>query len=172
MTKIIKIGDKQIPLSNNSAWLLEYKDAFGQDILTALMPIVTTLIETVSSVIADAGTEGLTAQSIAEALHGRTIDIVLPLYQLELTEVQKIAWAMAKAADEDLPPLKNWLRSFDVFPLDVIVPELMDLITKGFISSKNLKRLKTKATETAKAATKSLQPSRQTTSFSQPLSAG
>lgn len=172
MTKIIKIGDKQIPLSNNSAWLLEYKDAFGQDILPALMPIVTTLIETVSSVIADAGTEGLTAQSIAEALHGRTIDIVLPLYQLELTEVQKIAWAMAKAADEDLPPLKNWLRSFDVFPLDVILPELMDLITKGFISSKNLKRLKTKATETAKAATKSLQPSRQTTSSSQPLSAG
>lgn len=172
MTKIIKIGDKQIPLSNNSAWLLEYKDAFGQDILPALMPIVTTLIETVSSVIADAGTEGLTAQSIAEALHGRTIDIVLPLYQLELTEVQKIAWAMAKAADEDLPPLKNWLRSFGVFPLDVILPELMDLITKGFISSKNLKRLKTKATEAAKAATKSLQPSRQTTSSSQPSSAG
>lgn len=168
MTKLIKIDDKTVPLSNNSAWLLEYKDAFGQDILPAVMPMITTVIEAISTVIAEAGTEGLTAQSIAEALQGRTIDVMIPLYQLEATEIQKITWAMAKAADEDIPPLKNWLRGFDVFPFDVIVPELVDLIAKGFMSSKNLKRLKTKAKETAK----SLQPSPQTTSSSQPLNAG
>lgn len=172
MTRIIKIGEKQIPLSNNSAWLLEYKDAFGQDILPAIMPLITTLIETVATAIANPGEGGITVQSVGEALQGRTIDVMVPLYQLEVTEIQKITWAMAKTADEDIPPLKNWLRTFDVFPLDVIVPELADLITKGFVSSKNLKRLKTKTTEAAKAAAKRLQPSQQTTSSSPLSSAG
>ena len=37
---------------------------------------------------------------------------------------------------------KRWVRQFDEFPLDVVGPAVFDMVLKGFVSSKNLKRLK------------------------------
>jgi hypothetical protein len=71
---------------------------------------------------------------------------------------------MAKAADEDIDPPKRWVRQFDEFPLDVVVPAVYELVLKGFVSSKNLKRLKNVG-----ASLKTLQPSRSMTSSSQDL---
>ena len=50
---------------------------------------------------------------------------------------------MAKAADETIDPPRKWVRQFDAFPLDEIVPEVGELMLKGFASSKNLERLRT-----------------------------
>ena len=69
---------------------------------------------------------------------------------------------MAKAADENIEPPKRWVRQFDEFPLDVVGPAVFDMAMKGFISSKNLKRLK-KISESVKT----LQPLHSTTSSSQ-----
>jgi hypothetical protein len=69
---------------------------------------------------------------------------------------------MAKAANEDLDPPKKWVRQFDEFPLDVVVPTVYDMVLKGFVSSKNLKRLKS-----LKRSLKNLQPSHSTPSSSQ-----
>jgi hypothetical protein len=76
--------------------------------------------------------------------------------------VVNVTWAMAKTADENIEPPKQWVRQFDSFPLDVIIPNVYELIMKGFASSKNLKRLKEIG-----ASLKKLQPSPQMTSSSQ-----
>lgn len=143
MEKIINIGDKEVKLSNNVAWTMEYKDQFNKDVIESLMPIITTLVETVTTTISETGKTELEIKDIAEAIQGRTFEITLPLMQLGLTDsVINIVWAMAKAADSKIEPPKQWVRHFDSFPLDEIVPEVGEMILTGFASSKNLERLR------------------------------
>ena len=163
MEKVIKIGKKEVRLNNNVAWTMEYRDQFGRDIVPALMPILSSLIEGMSTVIAETGKSDVSVADIAEALEGRTTDILLPLYQVEFVDtIINVTWSLAKAADETIAPPKQWVRQFDEFPLDVVVPAVYELVLKGFVSSKNLNRLK-KVGENLK----NLQPSHSMTSSSQ-----
>lgn len=163
MEKLIQIGNKEVKLDNNVAWTMEYRAQFGKDILPAVMPIMTSMIEGVSTVMAEASETGeMTTASIAEALSGKSFDIVLPMYQAEFVDlVINVTWAMAKAADESIDPPKKWVRQFETFPLDEIGPAVFDLVLKGFVSSKNLKRLKKMG-----ESLRNLQPSHSTTSSS------
>lgn len=161
MEKVIKIGEKEVRLSNNVAWTMEYRDQFNKDIVPAIMPLLSTMTEAISSIVSEAGTD-LTLQSLADAVQGRANEILLPMYQLELVDLINVTWAMAKAADEDIDPPRKWIRQFDDFPLDVIGPAVFELVMKGFVSSKNLIRLKG-----LKVKLENLQPSRSTTSSSQ-----
>ena len=143
MKEIIKIGDKEITLDNNVAWTLEFRDQFNKDIIPVVMPLVASLMEGVSAIIADTNGNIRDMKAVAEAIEGRATDILLPLFQSEFVElVINITWAMAKAADEDIDPPKRWVRQFDEFPLDIIVPAVARLLVSGFVSSKNQARLK------------------------------
>lgn len=144
MEKVIKIGKKEVRLNNNVAWTMEYRDQFGKDILSVVMPLLASVVEGVSTIAADADKGGsVSVASIAEALEGRSMDVLLPMFQAEFVDlVVNVTWSMAKAADENIEPPKMWVRQFDEFPLDVIGPAVFDMVLKGFVSSKNLKRLK------------------------------
>ena len=163
MEKIIKIGDKEVRLNNNVAWTMEYRDQFGKDILPAIMPLMASMIEGISTLMAEASDgDSMTARGIAEALEGRAMEVLLPMFQAEFVDlVLNVTWAMAKAADESIEPPKRWVRQFDGFYLDEIGPALLELVLKGFVSSKNLKRLKKLGSEL-----KNLQPSQSMTSSS------
>ena len=162
MEKIIKIGNKEVKLNNNVAWTMEYRDQFGKDIVPALMPVIASIIEGITTVISDTGKTEITVADIADAIQGRTMEIMLPMFQVEFVDVViSVTWAMAKAADEDIAPPKQWVRQFDEFPLDIVGPAVYDMVIKGFVSSKNLKRLKKLGTSLTE-----LQPSHSTTSSS------
>lgn len=165
MEKVIKIGKQEVRLNNNVAWTMEYRDQFGKDIVPVLMPVLASMIEGVSAVVGDAGKEKITVSRVAEALQGRALEILLPMFQVEFVDVIiNVTWAMAKAADEAIAPPKQWVRQFEEFPLDVVGPAVYDLVLKGFVSSKNLKRLKKLGTDL-----KNLQPSHSKTSSSPEL---
>ena len=162
MEKIIKIGKQEVRLNNNVAWTMEYRDQFGKDIVPALMPILASLMEGVSTIISESGSNEVTMADIADAVQGRAMEVLLPMFQVEFVDtIINVTWAMAKAADESIEPPKRWVRQFEEFPLDVIVPAVYELVLKGFVSSKNLKRLKK-----ASASLRNLQPSLSTTSSS------
>ena len=162
MEKVIKIGKQEVRLNNNVAWTMEYRDQFGKDIVPTLMPVLASMIEGVSTVIAETGKTEITMTDLAEALQGRTLDVLLPMFQVEFVDtIINVTWAMAKVADEDIEPPKKWVRQFETFPIDVIAPAVYELVLKGFVSSKNLKRLKNVG-----ASLKNLQPSHSTTSSS------
>ncbi len=168
MEKVIKIGKQEVRLNNNVAWTMEYRDQFGKDIVPAVMPLIAALLESASSVISDTGGSEITVADLAGSLQGRTLDLMLPLFQVEFVDlIVNVTWSMAKAADENIAPPKQWVRQFDDFPLDVIVPAVYNLVLKGFISSKNLKRLKNIG-----ANLKNLQPSLSMTSSSPDLNEG
>ena len=163
MEKVIKIGKQEVKLSNNVAWTMEYRDQFGKDIVPALMPVLASMIEGVSTVVSDAGGSVINLTDIAGALQGRTMDVLLPMFQVEFVDtIINVTWAMAKAADESILPPKQWVRQFEEFPLDVVGPAVYDLVIRGFVSSKNLKRLKKIGKDL-----RNLQPSHSTTSSSQ-----
>ena len=162
MEKIIKIGKQEVRLNNNVAWTMEYRDQFGKDIVPALMPILASLMEGVSTIISESGSNEVTMADIADAVQGRSMDVLLPMFQVEFVDtIINVTWAMAKAADENIEPPKRWVRQFEEFPLDVVVPAVYELVLKGFVSSKNLKRLKK-----ISASLKNLQPSHSPTSSS------
>ena len=122
---------------------MEYRDQFGKDVVPALMPVIASAVEGISTVISEAGTDSVSYADIAEVLRGRSLDVLLPLFQVEFVDViVNVTWAMAKAADENIAPPKQWVRQFEEFPLDVIGPAIYDLVVSGFISRKNRKRLK------------------------------
>lgn len=158
MEKIIKIGDKEVRLNNSVAWTMEYRDQFGKDIVPVLIPVVASMVEGVSTVMAESDSKEISIPEIADSLQGKALEILLPMFQVEFVDVViGVTWAMAKAADENIDPPKRWVRQFEEYPLDVIVPAVYELVIKGFVSSKNRERLK-KIGEDLKA----LQPSRST----------
>lgn len=168
MEKIIKIGKKEVKLNNNVAWTMEYRDQFGRDIVPALMPIVASIMEGTAALLSESDGKEIAVTDLASAIEGRSMEIMLPLFQVEFVDVIiNVTWAMAKAADEDIDPPKRWVRQFDEFPLDVVLPAVYDLIVKGFVSSKNLKRLKGIGN-----SLKKLQPSLSMTSSSPESSEG
>lgn len=158
MEKLVKIGKTEVKLSNNVAWTMEYRDQFNKDIVPSVMPILGTIVEALATMASD-GKE-LELAELVSSLEGRAMDILLPMFQVEFVDIViNITWAMAKAADEGIEPPKKWVRQFETFPVDVVMPTIFDMVLKGFISSKNLTRLKT--------IKKNLQPSLSMISSSQ-----
>lgn len=160
MEKVIKIGKKEVRLDNSAAWPMEYREQFNKDIVPAIMPVIVSMVEGVSAIVSESGKTEITIPDVADAIQGRATDILLPMFQVEFVDVIiNVTWAMAKAADESIAPPKQWVKQFDTFPLDVVGPAVYDMILKGFVSSKNLKRLK----DLGKTI-KNLQPLHSTTS--------
>lgn len=143
MEKIINIEGKELKLNNQVAWTMEYKDQFGRDIVPVIMPMVSAIVEGLASVISENETTEISAKQISEAFQGRSMEILLPMFQVEFVDIIiNVTWALAKCADETIPEPKKWIRQFDSFPLDIIVPEVYQLVMQGFVSSKNWARLK------------------------------
>lgn len=141
MIKTISINEEQeVTLSNNVGWLLVYKDQFGQDIVPSLIPILNAGIDLVYSIYTTTGGK-LDKDTIAKL---DTDVIEAALYKLagfEMVDFLNVVWAMAKNADDKIPEPRKWLNQFEVFPMDLMVPAVFDLLYKGMVSSKNSKRL-------------------------------
>lgn len=128
MKASIKINDKKaFKVDTSMRWLRIYRDQFGHDILPDIIPII------------DAGI-GL----LSDALNGSEIDfekVEDELYGLEFITINQVIWSLAKNA-EDIPDIDEWEASFDKFPLDEILPQIVDLLATTYISTKKLKPLK------------------------------
>ena len=143
MIKTITIDDKDIVLDNNVGWTLIYRDQFGRDIIPAIMPLLAGALDVVSGIFQEAGDKKeITIENLAKLADGDTlINAMIHIGGFEFVDFINITWAMAKNADESIPEPNIWLKQFDEFPIDVIGPEVVKLIFKGMVSSKNLERL-------------------------------
>lgn len=142
MNKTIKISkDKELVISNNLAWAMIYKSQFGHDIVPDIMPIVSAITKLLGELSKANGTD---VASVLKSLDGDTLqDALIELCALQFTDFINLTWAMAKANDDDIETPEKWVRQFDHFPIDVIIPAVFDLLLKGLVSSKNLKSLRT-----------------------------
>lgn len=141
MEKVIQIGSTEVKLSNSIAWTMEYRDQFGRDVIQDHLPFFASITEALATIVSENGTE-LTITDILKSIEGRVMDLMIPLMQLDgMQTIISVTWAMAKACDDTLPPPRQWIKQFDEFPLDVVVPAVYSLAFSSFVSSKNLTRL-------------------------------
>jgi hypothetical protein len=145
MESIIKIGDKDVRLNNRAGWTITYRDQFGHDIVPTLMPLFAGALDVVSGLIKETGKTGdVSFEDVLAITDGDAlINAFVHLSGFEFVEVLNITWAMAKEADDAIPEPRTWIRQFEEFPVDIVVPEVMSLAFKGMVSSKNLERLRT-----------------------------
>lgn len=143
MEKTIKIGNKSVKLNNNISWAIAYRDQFGRDIIPALMPMLAGALDIFAGLVAETGKANeISVSDLAKLADGDAlINAVIHIGGFEFVDFINITWALAKCADEDIPEPREWVEQFDSFPLDIVAPEVIKLIFKGVISSKNLKRL-------------------------------
>ncbi len=143
MIKTITIDDKEIQLDNNIGWAMIYKDQFGTDIIPALMPLFAGAMDIISEFLQKVGkTDEIDVREVLAEVDGDALmNAVIHLSGLEFVDFINIVWALAKNADEKIPEPRKWVEQFDTFPVDEIAPEVVKLIAKGVISSKNMERL-------------------------------
>lgn len=143
MRKTISVSGKDLVLDNSIGWAFEYKDQFNIDIIQTIMPLISGLLGAIGAIVEETGkTKNITAKDIAPVLTSDAMtEAIIKISMLELTDIVNITWALAKNADDDIPDPRRWLKQFDEFPLDVILPEVAELIVSGLVSSKNLKSL-------------------------------
>lgn len=146
MIKTVKINKEQeLTLSNNLAWATIYKDQFGHDIIPDIMPLMSAAIRLIKEMAAYTDMNEIVKNTDFETIQ----ETLIELCAFQFTDVLNLVWAFNKAYDENIDPPEKWVRQFDEFPLDVIVPAMFELLTKGLISSKNLKSLRAKKTTKA-----------------------
>lgn len=144
MEKTIKIGKQDVKLSNNISWAMIYANQFGHDILPTIMPLFAAGMDIISGMI-DRYSDGgeIPVADVLKDLDGdKFIDAIVHLSGLEFVEVINITWALAKAANGEISAPTEWVKQFDTFPVDVIAPEVVKLVFKGVVSTKNQKRLR------------------------------
>ena len=144
MDKVIKIGDKDVLLNNSIGWTIIYRDQFGQDIIPTIMPMLAAGLDIISGIVEQTGkTDDLDINDLLKVFDGDALmNAVIHLSGLELTDLLKITWAMAKSAKADTRPLESWVKEFDSFPVDEVAPAVISMMISGMISSKNVARLK------------------------------
>lgn len=112
MEKILNIGGHEIKMKSTAGTMNRYRNAFNRDFIKDLVKLQEKLSKKV-----DNGTE-------FEAI------------DLELFE--RLAWSMAKTADDNIPDIEHWLDEFETFDIMQALPEIMGLL------SANLEQLNTK----------------------------
>ena len=149
MVKTIKIDkDTSLTLSNNLGWVINYKNQFGHDILPDVMPIISAITKVIGEMAQSSATD--VYEMIRTLDKDAVQDALIELCSIEFADFLHLVWALAKANDKSIEDPDTWVEQFDCFPLDVIAPEVFELLTKGLVSSKNLKSLRDKAPKAVK----------------------
>lgn len=113
MEKIINIDGRDVKFKSTGAYLLRYKAQFGRDALQDIM-------------------------RLSQAINQDTNEIE-NIDKLDLEVFYNLIWTLAKTADPSLPPPMEWLDTFSQFPLEDIIPQVMELIfscIKSTVTSK------------------------------------
>ena len=147
MLKTIDIyEDKTITLSNATEWVYIYNDQFGHDIVDTLAPLLSTGVQIIGGIMEELdGATELDASVLVKLYDSDAMQRALIYFTtIKITDLINITWAMAKAANNAIGAPRAWVKETftDEFPADVIAPALGELLISGFVSSKNLRRLR------------------------------
>ncbi len=124
MEKTIIIDGKAVRLKATASFAIRYKQQFGVDLLTKLIPMIT-VFENVDG----------------EIEMGDAIKLLVDNGNLlELNDLYNLIWVLAKTADPSIPEPIEWLDEFSVFPLADILQEAIDLVLPTLISTKESKK--------------------------------
>ena len=105
MIKTINIGEKEVKLSNNIGWAMEYRGQFGHDIIPDLLPVISAVI----ALVKEAGTKPDFKKVDTEVIQ----DALINLAGLQFVDFINLIWALAKTADESIEEPRKWVKQFE-----------------------------------------------------------
>ena len=115
MEKVLSIGGKDIKLKSTAGTMMRYRNNFNRDFIKDLIKLQEKLKEK-----AETGAE---------------------FEALDLDLFEKIAWCMAKTADDNIPDIEHWLDEFETFDIMQVLPQIMELLTANMEQINNKKKL-------------------------------
>lgn len=113
MEKTIEIDGQKVKFESKGSTPLRYKKQFGNDFFVDLMKL-----------------EGLTK------IKNKKQPSYNDLKMLDMEVFYNICWVLAKTGDAQIGEPLDWLDTFEVFPLMEILPQLQDLMTNSFQTTK------------------------------------
>lgn len=135
MIKEIKIDDKDVKFSFGLASFYIYKNQFGQDAMTVILPLLSDIVNALDPKVF---LEKTKEEDKNEALFEAARNIFDEIARVEITELADIIWAFAKAADTEIPEPMKWYSSFDEFPIYDVGKELLPCLYESLISKKKI----------------------------------
>lgn len=121
MEKVLNIGGKQIKMKSTAGTMMRYRNNFNRDFIKDLVRL--------------------------QARLGEKLEKGQEFEALDLDLFEKIAWCMAKTADNSIPDIENWLDEFDTFDIMQVLPELMNLLVANMEQINDKKKLEVQENE-------------------------
>lgn len=133
MIKTINIDGKEVKFSTNAYFANIFKNQFGYDILTVIMPLVSEALKGLDELYIRQETEAIMPSTIGELLEN--------VYSLEMVDINNFIWSLAKMADPSIDEPIKWYSQFNEFPVIDILKELLEIIVPSLISKKKLEEI-------------------------------
>lgn len=123
MEKVLNIGGKEVRMKSTAGTMMRYRNNFNRDFIKDLVKLQTRLNDKIEK--------------------GQEFEA------LDLDLFEKIAWCMAKTADNSIPDIESWLDEFDTFDIMQVLPELMNLLIANMEQINDKKKLEIQADKQA-----------------------
>ncbi|PHG63771.1 hypothetical protein [Bacillus toyonensis] len=111
MEKTITIDGKQVRLKSTAATVKRYKAQFRRNLFADMM-----------------GLGAINALTTPDGLEQPIDTSNLDLSKVDFELVYDLTWLFAKTADSSIPDPMTWLDEFEEFPIEEIMPEIMELV--------------------------------------------
>ncbi|MBQ7758388.1 hypothetical protein [Anaerotignum sp.] len=124
MEKIVRVEEYEFPVRSSAATLLSYRRNFGRDGMKDLLALVKGLGKKKITPVDENDTE-------TEEERKHEMMIAFADSSFEMDTLYRFIWTFAKSADKTIPPLEEWLDTFDVPALEFVAdvfPQVSDLL--------------------------------------------
>lgn len=141
MQKTINIDGKDVRFSFNLASFYVFKNQFGYDGMTRLLPVIGEMINALDPKVFEKKDNKASKdekEDETKYLLNSLGNIFEEQTYFEMTELANLIWAFAKTADKSIQEPELWYEEFSEFPIYDIGKELLPCVYESLISKKKM----------------------------------
>lgn len=125
MRKIIMVGDKEYELGTSAYTPIAYKQQFGKDYFQDLFSMLQN-----QSIMSELNKLNSDEKELNE------VDISI-LSDFDMTFFNRLFWTFAKTANPHIKPYEQFFMEMEIFPIQDIGPELMEMLNASMSTKKS-----------------------------------
>ena len=125
MRKIIMVGEKEYELGTSAYTPIAYKKQFGKDYFQDLFSMLQN-----QSLMSELNKLNSDEKELNE------VDISI-LSDFDMTFFNRLFWTFAKTANPHIKPYEQFFMEMEIFPIQEIGPELMEMLNASMSTKKS-----------------------------------
>nr|DAQ25127.1 MAG TPA: tail assembly chaperone [Caudoviricetes sp.] len=125
MRKIIMVGEKEYELGTSAYTPIAYKQQFGKDYFQDLFSMLQN-----QSLMSELNKLNSDEKELNE------VDISI-LSDFDMTFFNRLFWTFAKTANPHIKPYEQFFMEMEIFPIQEIGPELMEMLNASMSTKKS-----------------------------------